>query len=557
MTDPSSNLPTIRAKIQRLVAGLDRAFVEREVHARLALLAVVARQHVLLLGPPGTAKSALARAVRRAFRDATYFEYLLTRFSHPDELFGPVSIPGLKTEDYRRVTDGFLPRAEVAFVDEIFKANSAILNSLLSLINERVFHHGRHRDPSPLLGLIGASNEAPDPEGGLAALYDRFLVRLAVPAVEEDEAFVRVCLGELEAFDPDPADQLTLADLEAVRTAARAVAVPERVREQLVGIRDDLRSAGIAASDRRWRWAVDLLRIAAVTSGRDAVGPIDLVLLQHCFGDPVETGVALKPIIRRALEALVQPASSQTVADTWDGFEEHEEDSDFAVAVAGRLAQLDAFEGHIGAAARALDAQRDAIEAEVAGCPWVTGIPPRLMAGLIGARRHLARYARALERYRERLAAIDLYGEIMPQIRRAQLSSVGHAGRALYDGREPPLWLARAGDRPDDWIPVSPDGLLLTDQRAAIAGAIQRALIERTVAAGQPVTEATRWHLTVTRLELDNPLLFRLLRAEGLPLEHLPPPVRAAGPRAALERLVEWLQGADVRRLPAPPPLES
>ncbi|MFK7928761.1 MAG: AAA family ATPase, partial [Myxococcota bacterium] len=136
--DSEPKADPLTARLQRILTALDGSLLERTTHTRAVLLALLAGQHALLLGPPGTAKSLMARAMCAVFEDATYFEYLLSRFTHPDELFGPVSIPGLKVEDYRRLTEGFLPQAHVAFLDEVFKANSAILNSLLTLINERV-----------------------------------------------------------------------------------------------------------------------------------------------------------------------------------------------------------------------------------------------------------------------------------------------------------------------------------------------------------------------------------------------------------------------------------
>jgi len=172
-------------KLKAIIDTLNRGLIERGQCVRLCLLAALAGEHSLLIGPPGTAKSELARRLHSVFRDARYFERLLTRFSVPEELFGPLSIKALEEDRYERHTDGFLPDASIAFIDEVFKANSAILNALLTLLNEREFDNGAGRQRCPLISAIGATNDVPEDEVG-EAFFDRFLVRLPVAAVSAD-----------------------------------------------------------------------------------------------------------------------------------------------------------------------------------------------------------------------------------------------------------------------------------------------------------------------------------------------------------------------------------
>ena len=163
----------LASKLERLRAFMCAGLLERETPAKLLLLAAVSGEHVLLVGPPGTAKSELARRLRGCIAEATYFERLLTKFSVPEELFGPLSIKSLEHDEYRRITAGYLPTATIAFLDEIYNANSAILNALLTLLNEREFDNGAERVATPLVSVVGASNVVP--EGSeLAALHDRF-----------------------------------------------------------------------------------------------------------------------------------------------------------------------------------------------------------------------------------------------------------------------------------------------------------------------------------------------------------------------------------------------
>jgi MoxR-like ATPase len=295
MTPQTPSLPeNLTQRLRQIRDLLLQDLVERDVAIRLGLLAALAGEHLLLVGPPGTAKSLLARRLRLAFRETTYFERLLTRFTVPEELFGPLSIRGLEEDRYERLTDKYLPWASVAFLDEIFKANSAILNALLTLLNEREFDNGARREKTPLLAVIGASNELPstqrtDGDGTeLDALFDRFLLRLHVGYVSG--AGFSSLLGLSGDRAPVVAEELKLSaeDLRAIQETAEQVVVPADALALLRSLRDFCTAQKIPVSDRRWRKVKKLLQVSALSNGRDAVSIWDAWLLQHCLWDTPE-----------------------------------------------------------------------------------------------------------------------------------------------------------------------------------------------------------------------------------------------------------------------------
>ncbi|HZP44127.1 MAG TPA: AAA family ATPase [Candidatus Binataceae bacterium] len=295
MTDFSA-APAL-AKLSAIRDELNHLFLERAELIDGALCALLSASHILVIGPPGTAKSMLADELCRRIDGANYFQWLLTRFSTPEELFGAVSLKSLEQDDYRRVTDHKLPEAHIAFLDEIFKANSSILNALLTLVNERIYHNGRARVTVPLITMFGASNELPDEEE-LTALFDRFMLRFTVDYIGEEFRFLKMLEGQSAA----ERTTLTLTELDELRAALGRVRVPGEILHAIAELRRNLATQQIIVSDRRWRNAVAILRAHAMLFRRDRVGEEDLTFLEHVlWKDPEEI-----PKVRETIRHLVK-----------------------------------------------------------------------------------------------------------------------------------------------------------------------------------------------------------------------------------------------------------
>jgi len=291
--------PDRQSKIKQLINEMNNGFLERTEQVKLILLAALAGEHVLLLGPPGTAKSELAKRLKDVFVEANYFERLLTRFSVPEEVFGPLSIQALEDDKYKRLTSGYLPEASVAFIDEIFKANSAILNSLLTLLNERQFDNGNRRYPVPLISVVAASNELPEGDE-LDALYDRFMLRSFVHPVS-DESFESLLTLGSETCDPDLETRLKIEELAEVQRLADKVELTSGVIELCNAFRRYLQQENIYVSDRRWRKLVKLMKVSAFTSGFNQVSNYDAWILPHCLWQQPEQLEGLQQVYKEAI----------------------------------------------------------------------------------------------------------------------------------------------------------------------------------------------------------------------------------------------------------------
>ncbi len=285
------------ARVRRMLEELDAGLYERDEAVAICLLAALSGKPAFLYGPPGTAKSMIARRVASAFSGSSCFEHLMQRFSTPEDVFGPVSISALKEDRYERKTEGYLPSADIAFLDEIWKAGPAILNTLLTIINERTFRNGTETAKVPLKALFAASNELPPEGSGLAALYDRFTVRVRVGPLSSDADFAAM----LENRGPEACVSHPFSNEEwtEIREKSSGLPIGKAAMSAILNIRGRLK--GVYVSDRRWKQSADLLRTAAWVCGKNEVTAAEVPILRCCLWSSEEDIGAVDEAVRGAL----------------------------------------------------------------------------------------------------------------------------------------------------------------------------------------------------------------------------------------------------------------
>lgn len=311
-----SVLKSVRQRIEKLIEFLNTGLYEKDEAIRLALLSAVAGESIFFLGPPGTAKSMISSRIHHAFKGTKYFEYLMNEFSTPDEIFGSVKLKGLDEGIYEKNTTGYLPEAHIAFLDEIWKSGPAILNTLLTIINEKKFRNGNKLEKVPLQILLAASNELPKEKAGLEALYDRFIIRTMVNPVENEKSFFDLCENsgkELVIPESMKPNLLTIEEVQTWSEKIDGVILTDKIKDVIMEIRRELEVKNheknreekekFYVSDRRWKKIIHLLKTSAFLCDRTEVDLMDMQLITYCIWNTPKQREEVKSIVKEIVQA--------------------------------------------------------------------------------------------------------------------------------------------------------------------------------------------------------------------------------------------------------------
>ena len=314
----------IKDRIKKLLDKMREGIIDKDEATRLALLCAIAGENIFFMGPPGTAKSMISSRLHKIFTENTnYFEFLMSKYSSPEEIFGPIKLEGLDKGIYKRRIDGYLPTAHIAFLDEIWKSGNGILNSLLTIINEKKFRNGPAESEKeledeklgrygkvPLQICLAASNEFP--ASGLSALYDRFTVRTYVNPVKTPNDLFKLCMNSFD--EPDVSDVkeilLNVDEIKEWQSEIRKIGLPQEIQEVIVGVRQEMNrlndeqtnnSEKYYVSDRRWKKIVHLLQTSAYLCGRDNVDLMDCNLIRYCIWDTAKQFTEAESIVKKVV----------------------------------------------------------------------------------------------------------------------------------------------------------------------------------------------------------------------------------------------------------------
>ena len=298
-----------KEKINSIIKKLSEGLYEKEDIISFTFLCALAGKSVFLYGPPGTAKSLIVRRIASAFKESKYFGQLMNRFTTPEDVFGPVSLSKLKEDKFERQTEGYLPKADFVFLDEIWKSSPAILNTLLTIINEKIYRNGSVEEKVPLKILAAASNETPPKGQGLDAMYDRFIMRLLVNPAEDIDNFKSLIVDKDIDFnaDLDEEDKISADYLESLKSNIEEVEVPSNIINIIISIKNEIdeynngNNEPIYISDRRWKNIVYILKASAYFSDRREILPTDCFLISNCIWTLEENIKAVNSIVKKSI----------------------------------------------------------------------------------------------------------------------------------------------------------------------------------------------------------------------------------------------------------------
>lgn len=297
----------LQPRITNIIQAISIGMHEREEIMAVALLGALSGQNTFLFGPPGTAKSLISRRLACAFQEPSYFECLMNRFTEPSEVVGPVSVKALKEDKYTRKTEGYLPTADFAFLDEIWKSSPAILNTLLTIINEHIYRNGDEITQVPLKALIAASNETPQENQGLEALYDRFIIRMLVPPIQLKQNFDDLLSAKPNASSVEISSDLLITqeewmtwqkELHIVELSKETMNIIHLIRNEFSEKSEELK---VYVSDRRWQRAAMLMKASAYFCDRTETNHSDAMLLKYCLWTTPENREEIANIVKSAI----------------------------------------------------------------------------------------------------------------------------------------------------------------------------------------------------------------------------------------------------------------
>jgi MoxR-like ATPase len=298
-----------RQVLNKIKKEMKNHFLEMDEIIEGLFTALLAEQNILLIGPPGSAKTQISKFIAKAI-NGEFFDQLMTKHTVPEELFGPIDIIAMREEKkFKRASQGTLATADIALLDEIWKSSSAIVNYLLRALNEREFKENGKTIPLPLKMAIGCSNEYPQGEE-TSAIYDRFNLKYETTYIEEDKNFIS--LLNSKDIDPVPSDSISIKDLQKMIEESKSLLCPDPIIETMTEMRRELKNQGIILSPRRWKKAIRLLKAHAYLRGAKEIEEDDLSFLGNIlWNDPQQKQIIIKlihktinPIIQKALEIL-------------------------------------------------------------------------------------------------------------------------------------------------------------------------------------------------------------------------------------------------------------